>query len=154
MTAGYNPKIRPTANETTKASTTASGETRVLQPAYALMAHDTAAPSLAIGDVSVNEGNGVTSAIFTVTLSAANTTQTVTVNFASADGSAKVATRDYAAVSGTLTFAPGQTSQTIVVFVTGDKKKEKDETFFVNLSGPSNATIARGQGRGTIINDD
>jgi hypothetical protein len=36
----------------------------------------------------------------------------------------------------------------------GDKRKEKDETFFVNLSGPSNATIADGQGRCTIVNDD
>jgi len=63
-------------------------------------------------------------------------------------------TRDYAAVSGTLTFAPGETTKTIVVSITGDTKKEKDETFFVNLSGPSNATIADGQGRGTIINDD
>ena len=115
---------------------------------------DPAPPSLAIGDVTVNEGDsGVTSAIFTVTLSAAST-QTVTVNFASADGSAKAATRDYSAVSGTLTFAPNVTTQTIVVSIIGDKRKEKDETFFVNLSGPSNATIADGQGRGTIINDD
>src|SRR5438093_2720098 len=115
---------------------------------------DPAPPSLAINDVTVNEGDsGVTSAIFTVTLSAAST-QTVTVNFASADGSAKAATRDYGAVSGTLTFAPGQTTQPIAVPIIGDKRKEKDETFFVNLSGPSNATIADGQGRGTIINDD
>ena len=111
-------------------------------------------PSLAIGDVTVNEGNsGVTSATFSVTLSAAST-QTVTVNYASADGSAKVATKDYVAVSGTLTFAPGQTTRTIVVSITGDTKKEKNETFFVNLSGPSNAIIADGQGRGTITNDD
>ena len=116
--------------------------------------NDDSAPSLAIGDVTVNEGNsGVTNAIFSVTLSAASS-QTVTVNYATADGSAKVATRDYAAVSGTLTFAPGQTTQTIAVPVIGDKRKEKDETFFVNLSGPSNATIADGQGRGTITNDD
>ena len=111
-------------------------------------------PSLSIGDVTVNEGNsGVTSAVFSVTLSSASS-QTVTVNYASADGSAKVATKDYVAVSGTLTFAPGQTTGTIVVSITGDRKREKDETFFVNLSSPSNATIARGQGRGTIRNDD
>lgn len=120
----------------------------------ATILNDDSAPSLAIGDVTVNEGNsGVTSAIFSVTLSAASS-QTVTVNYASENGSAKVATRDYAAVSGTLTFAPGQTTKTIVVSITGDKKKEKDETFFVKLSGPSNATIADGQGRGTITNDD
>src|SRR5436190_785039 len=74
---------------------------------------DPAPPSLAINDVTVNEGNsGVTSATFTVTLSASST-QTVTVNFASADGTAKAATKDYTAVSGTLTFAPGVTSKTI-----------------------------------------
>jgi hypothetical protein len=120
----------------------------------ATILNDDAAPSLAIGDVTVKEGNsGVTNAIFLVTLSAASG-QTVTVDYASADGSAKTATKDYAAVSGTLTFTPGQTTKTIVVSISGDKRKEKNETFFVNLSSPSNATIADGQGRGTITNDD
>src|SRR5262245_50319814 len=70
-------------------------------------------PTLSINDVSVTEGNdGTTSAVFTVTLSRASS-QTVTVNYATADGSATTANNDYMAASGTLTFAPGQTSQTI-----------------------------------------
>jgi hypothetical protein len=58
------------------------------------------------------------------------------------------------AASGTLTFAPGETIKTITVQIKGDKKKEADETFFVNLSGAANATMLDGQGLGTILNDD
>src|SRR5207247_1665124 len=61
---------------------------------------------------------------------------------------------DYVATSGTLTLNPGETSKPINVAVNGDNKLEDDETFFVNLSSPSNATVARGQGQGTITNDD
>jgi hypothetical protein len=111
------------------------------------------AASLSINDVTVTEGNtGTTSAIFTVTLSLASS-QTVTVNYATANGTA-TAGSDYTATTGTVTFAPGATSQTITVAVLGDTRNEANETFFVNLSTPSNATIADGQGQGTILNDD
>ncbi|MCR4405880.1 MAG: hypothetical protein NUW24_03010, partial [Anaerolineae bacterium] len=67
-------------------------------------------PGLSINDVTVTEGNsGTTPAVFTVTLSTV-TTQTVSVNYATADGSA-VAPGDYSSTSGTLTFTPGQTSR-------------------------------------------
>ena len=116
--------------------------------------NDDAAPlSLAINDVSINEGNGGSvNATFTVTLSAASTS-TVTVNFATANDTA-VSGSDYSAASGTLTFAPGSTSQTVTVPVTGDTLVEPNETFLVNLSNGANATIADGQGVGTITNDD
>jgi Calx-beta domain len=79
----------------------------------------------------------------------------VTVDFASsADGTATVADSDYQAASGTLTFAPGDTSKQITVLVNGDATVEPNETFPVNLSNPANATIADGQGQGTIVNDD
>ena len=59
------------------------------------------------------------------------------------------------AASGTLTFNPGVLTQTITVNVIGDTASEPNETFFVNLSGEAtNATIAKGQGIGTILNDD
>ena len=58
------------------------------------------------------------------------------------------------ATSGTLTFAAGTTTGTITVPVNGDTTVEPDETFFVNLSSPTNATIGDGQGLGTILNDD
>jgi hypothetical protein len=77
----------------------------------------------------------------------------VSVHFATANGTARAGS-DYNATSGTLTFAPGQTRKTVTVFVRGDTVRELDETFFVNLSSPLNAAIARRQGRGLIKNDD
>src|SRR5262249_15363844 len=56
--------------------------------------------------------------------------------------------------SGTVTFAPGQTSQYVTVYVYGDTVDEPDENFFVNLSGAVNANISGMPGRGTILNDD
>jgi hypothetical protein len=111
-------------------------------------------PSLSIDDVSVTEGNsGTVTATFTVTLSPPSTS-TVTVNYATANGTATTADGDYVATSGMLTFAPGETTKTIPVTVNGDVKYEDDETFFVNLSGATNAAIGDGQGKGTILNDD
>jgi hypothetical protein len=110
-------------------------------------------PSLSIGDVSMTEGNsGAGNATFTVTLSAAST-QTVSVSYATADGTATAGV-DYGTAAGTLTFAPGTVTQTVLVPILGDTVNEPNETFFVNLSGPSNATVADGQGQGTILDDD
>ena len=110
-------------------------------------------PTLSIGNVTSTEGNaGTKPFVFTVSLSAAST-QTVTVGFATANGSA-AAGSDYAAASGTLSFAPGATTATVSVDVIGDTSVEPNETFVVNLSGASNATIAKAQGTGTIIDDD
>jgi Calx-beta domain/Glycosyl hydrolase family 99 len=110
-------------------------------------------PSLSISDVSVTEGNsGTADANFTVTLSAASS-DTVTVSYASANGTA-TAPDDYTAVGGTLTFAPGETSKTVAVPVVGDTTLEPDETFSVNLSTASNATIGDPQGTGSVRNDD
>lgn len=61
---------------------------------------------------------------------------------------------DYLAALGTLSFPPGTTSKTISVTIIGDTTVESNETFSVNLSTPTNATIARGPGVGTIVNDD
>src|SRR5262249_14752171 len=89
---------------------------------------------------------------FTVHLSAASG-KTVTVTYATADGSA-VAGSDYVAAGSTLSFAPGETSKVIPVTVNGDATFESDETFTVALATPSNATIATGTGTGIIQNDD
>jgi hypothetical protein len=110
---------------------------------------DDAAPSLSIGDVTVNEAAGT--ATFTVSLSAASG-QTVTVGYGTANGTATTA--DYTASTGTLTFAPGVTSQTVTVAITEDSIFEGSEAFNVNLSTPVNATIADGQGVGTITDND
>ena len=112
-----------------------------------------ALPTLSISDVTLAEGNtGVVNAQFDVTLSTASTA-TVTVNFATADGTA-VAGGDYQATSGILTFAPGQTLKTVIVPVSGDALVELTETLLVNLSGVQNANLLDSQGVGTITNDD
>ena len=107
-------------------------------------------PSLSIGDVTVDEAAGT--ATFTVTLSAASG-QTVTVGYNTSDSSA-TAGADYVSGSGTLTFAPGNTTQTITINITEDAIDEPNETFFVNLETPTNATILDGLGVGTIIDND
>lgn len=115
--------------------------------------HDPNAPQLWIGDVTVAEGHtGTTSATFTVTLTGASA-QTVSVAYSTGTGTA-TAGSDYQAASGTLTFAPGEASKTITVPVYGDRVGEPNETFNVNLSGATNATIGDGQGIGTIFDDE
>ncbi|WP_196803177.1 beta strand repeat-containing protein, partial [Dolichospermum circinale] len=111
--------------------------------------------SLSINDVTLTEGNsGTKNATFTVTLSG-ETFQPVTVNYATANGTA-TAGSDYTATTGTLIFNvnPGETSKQITVSVLGDSLFEANETFFVNLSNATNASIADAQAQGTITNDD
>jgi hypothetical protein len=111
-------------------------------------------PTLSINAVSITEGKRGTKLLtFTVTLTGL-TEKWVSVNYATADGTAKTSDHDYQATSGTLWFAPGQTTATFSVVIYGDSKKEPDETFSVNLSGASEATILDGVGIGTILNDD
>ncbi|MGI8786531.1 MAG: beta strand repeat-containing protein [Pyrinomonadaceae bacterium] len=119
-----------------------------------------AQPTLAISNVTQAEGNaGTTPFVFNVTLSGASG-QTATVNFATADGSATGGAAcggnvDYISQNGTLTFAPGTTTQSVTVQVCGDLFFEPNEMFFVNLSGAVNTSIpANTQGVGTITNDD
>ncbi len=111
-------------------------------------------PTLSIGDASFAEGSAATPghATFTVTLSAAATSP-VTVNFATANGTA-TAGSDYVAQSGALTFAPGETQKTIQIAAIGDAVVEANEAFTVVLTSPVGATLANGTGAGTITNDD
>ena len=111
-------------------------------------------PTLAVADATFAEGSAAApgQATFTVTLSAASATP-VTVNFATADGTAKAGS-DYVAKSGTLTFAAGETTKTIQVTAIGDAVVEANEGFTVVLSNPTGATLADGVGAGTITNDD
>jgi len=77
----------------------------------------------------------------------------VSVDFSTADGSA-VAGVDYMATNGTLTFAPGVTTQTVSVTVIGDLTDEANENFFLNLSNAVNVTLTDTQGKATILDDD
>src|SRR5205807_2421291 len=116
--------------------------------------NDDPQPGITINDVSVIEGNsGTTNAVFTVSLSNPSS-QTITVNYATANITATLADNDYQSASGTLTFAPGQTTQTITVLVNGDTKFEPNEIFCLVLSKATNASIAHSQAIGTIVNDD
>jgi hypothetical protein len=62
---------------------------------------------------------------------------------------------DYLVKTGTLTFAPGETTKTITIEVKGDSKKDRNETFYVDLFRLSaNALFTKNRGLGTILNDD
>ena len=115
------------------------------------------APVLSVNDATVTEGDDpatTTDAVFTVSLSNATVTRTVTVNWSTANGTAQAGS-DYRAASGTLSFAPGETSKQVRIGVLGDTLEESDETFTVNLSAASAAaTISDGSGVGTIREDD
>src|SRR5262249_23771052 len=92
----------------------------------------------------------------TITLSA-ESTQTVTVNYATAPGLTNPATAgsDYTAIPTTsLTFDPGQTSKQVTVTVNGDTTLERDETLLLKLTSPVNATFGVATGVGTILNDE
>jgi hypothetical protein len=107
-------------------------------------------PTVSISDAQVTEGGELS---FDVTLSAASG-QTVTVDYATANGTA-AAPDDYTAVtSTTLKFLPGQTSQTVTVTTIDDALDELAETLRVDLSGATNATIVDAIGQGTINDND
>lgn len=108
---------------------------------------------LNIADSAISEGNdGPHSVNFVVTLSAP-ATKTVTVNYTTARGTA-ISPDDYAGVTGTLTFAPGEVRKVISVSIAGDTVYEADEKFSIVLSSPANAFLAKGTATITLRNDD
>jgi len=110
-------------------------------------------PLMVIEDVALEEKDILSdAAIFAVTLSAISQ-QEVTVSYSTMDGSASAGS-DYLPVSGTLKFAPGTTTQLISVAVNGDAISEKDETFFLQLTGATNAEIGDATARALIIDND
>ncbi len=110
-----------------------------------------ATPTVSINDIVVYEATGT--ATFTVTLSAASG-RSVAVNYATSNGTAVAgAGGDYTAASGTLTFAPGVTTQTVSVIIANDTAYEWSENFNVNLTGATNALIADNLGVATIRDD-
>ncbi len=116
---------------------------------------DDTTPTLSVNNPApINESNtGTVTMLFTVTLSSAST-QTVTVAYTTADGTATIADNDYITKTGTLTFAPGETSKIIQVVIKGDTRNENNETVLLTLSAPTNAQLAAATGTGTITTDD
>ena len=77
------------------------------------------------------------------------------MSYQTVNGTATTADNDYVAKTGTLTFAPGETTKTITIEVKGDNKKEANETFYLDLfDNSSNSLFTKNRGIGTILNDD
>lgn len=122
---------------------------------FSITPTSTGGNSLAVNDVSMPEGNsGTTAFTFTVSLSSAAGSEGVTFDIATADNTA-VAPGDYTAKSLTSQTIPaGSSTYSFTVLVNGDGTTEPNETFFVNITNVTGATIGDGQGTGTILNDD
>ncbi|HVZ95367.1 MAG TPA: family 16 glycosylhydrolase [Chitinophagaceae bacterium] len=108
-------------------------------------------PAAGVNNVTQSREDTASTFRFSVTLSAAST-KTVSVQYATVDGSAS-SPKDYTAGNGTLTFQPGETKLYIDVKVSGDSLRQPDQDFFVQLSSPQNCTISINKGTGTILND-
>jgi len=117
--------------------------------------NDLLVPTLSINDASISEGDsGTKSVTVSGTVSPAST-QTITVQYATADGTATLADNDYASASGTLSINPGATTWSLSLpLIRGDYKVESNDYFYIDLSNPTNATIGRSRGSVTITNDD
>ena len=108
---------------------------------------------VAVMDASAVEGNrGASKVTVPVTLSSGSN-QSITVSYSTANGAA-LANSDYTSTSGTLTFQPGETSRTISISIKGDRTREADEKFTVQLSNAVGATMEDGSATVTILNDD
>lgn len=115
---------------------------------------DDPAPSVRIEDVSVTEGPaGATTTVKVPVRLSAKSGKTVTVGYATRDGTA-TAGSDYLATSGTLTFSPGQTTKHVELTIVGDGVHEGDESFTVRLGSPKNVIVARGTATVTIVDAD
>lgn len=118
----------------------------------ATIGDDDAPPSVSVSDVTVPEGDsGSVTATFTLALSA-QSGQPLTVEYTTADGSAE-AGRDYSAAAGSVTFAAGETTKTVLVAITPNGTDELDRSFFLRVGG-SSVVVADGEGVATIEDDD
>lgn len=122
-------------------------------PGQGTILNDDPVPAITINDASIVEGNaGTKNLTFNLTLSNASF-QLISVTATTADGTA-AAGSDYVTKSSTVNISPGQVSTTFSVAISGDSLSEVNEAFFVNLTNPSNASIARAQSVGTIVDND
>jgi Tol biopolymer transport system component len=127
--------------------------------AAVIIRDDDPPPSLSVGDASVGEGDGRSDDMYFVVTLSKPITKTVTVSYATqavtATPGVNFATgTDFNQTSGVLTFPPGATWALLPVGIVPDTIPEPNETFKLVLSNPLNAQVARGEGVGTIIDDD
>jgi chitinase len=124
----------------------------------ATITNDDAPPALTISDGTLVEGNsGQTQMNFTISLSAVSGLS-ARVSYSTVNGTAKARVSatdgDFLRTTGTLTFAPGETSKQITVEILGDTLYESDETLNISLTSALRATIADSAALGSIVNDD
>ena len=118
-------------------------------PSPLYLAHDW---KVSVSDATATEGTDET-IDFEVTLNARDDCATVTVDWATADGTT-IAGEDYTVASGTITFGPGETTKTVSIVVLDDAVHDSGETFALQLSNASGATISDGEATGTILNSE
>ena len=110
-------------------------------------------PTISINDVNVTEGNsGKKAATFTLTLSGPSV-EAIAVRAITTPGTA-TASSDYNPINLVVIFQPGTVTRTFDVEIIGDTNLESNETLFVNLSDAFATTIADGEGKCTILDDD
>ncbi len=109
-------------------------------------------PALSVGDVAVDEGDGVSAVTFAVSIDTMSG-ESVTFDYHTVAQSAKEG-EDFQAISGHATIAAGQSQVLISIRLRGDLDQEGDETFGLALSNAGNATIARDRGTAILRNDD
>ena len=154
----YNSRVTFTATET-GTHYIAAGAFRSRQGTYKVEVTDSTpttdvneAPMIRVADAEATEGDDP-EMLFRVTLESASS-GTVTVNYATVDGTA-TAGEDYTAMSGTLTFAPGETEKTVSVAIIDDELEDSGETFTLVLSDPSGAVLEDdSEATGTILNTE
>jgi hypothetical protein len=118
--------------------------------AYGIIQNPNQSPTLSVSDSAIYKPqSGTTKVTVSVVLSSA-IPNTVTVGYSTSNGSA-TAGIDYTAASGTLTFAPDKTSESISISIDGNTLPTGDRYFYVNLASPTNASIVSGQAVVDII---
>ena len=155
---GWNVEVNPTGNEaitiTLPETTNCDASGAICTDDSRKLSHPTSAivagpPAISVSDATVQEAEGAV-LVFSITLSHGSS-RTVTVDYATSDGTAQAGS-DYTAASATLTFNAGETSQTVQVTVLTDSENESQETLTLTLSSPSQATLD--DGTGTIENGE
>ena len=148
---GLPPLNKTKAQAALKSEEEAKAKNKLIQEAKP---GSTTALGISVLDASISEGNsGTKSLSVTVKLSKSDRTKTISASYVTQNGTA-TAGSDYTAVSGTVTFAPGTTTSTVSVPISGDTALEANETFLVLLSNPLNAVISDGSATCTISNDE
>ena len=157
---GWNVEVNPTGNEaitiTLPETTDCDASRAICTDDSRKLSHLTSAivtgpPAISVSDATVQEAEEAV-LVFSITLSHASS-RTVTVDYATSDGTAQAGS-DYTAASATLTFNAGETSQTVEVTVLTDSENEGQETLTLTLSNPSQATLDDATATGTIENGE